>query len=135
MSNPVQRENSWSLDKYKEDKGFWSIFDKFNEKNEDDGKIIGLVVKSFEEFSKFTETKDIFITEKREDGSLHFYKLIEGMHFSIDFYHYEEYKRTPKFFWDALANVCSLSMTVLCGFSYVFLNFYSNNFDTIYFIL
>jgi len=88
-------------------------------------------VKSFEEtdFSKFTETKDIFYHEKRDNGSLHFYKLIGEIYFSIDFYHYEEYKRTAKSFWNALANVCSLSMTVLSGFSFVFLNFYSNNFD------
>ena len=88
-------------------------------------------MKSFEEtdFSKFAETKDIFFPEKRNDGTLHFYKLIGEVYFSIDFYHYEEYKRTAKSFWNALANVCSLSMTVLSGFSYVFLNFYSNNFD------
>ena len=131
LNNPVQRGNIWSLVKYKEDKGFWSIFSKFNEKDEDDGKIIGPVVKSFEEtdFSKFAETKDIFFPEKRNDGTLHFYKLIGEIYFSIEFYHYEEYKRTAKSFWNALANVCSLSMTVLNGFSYVFLNFYSNNFD------
>ena len=131
LSNPVQRGNIWSLVKYKEDKGFLSIFDKFNEKDEDDNKIIGPVVKSFEEteFSKLYETKNLFVHDIRGDGSLHFYKLIGEVYFSIDFYHYEEYKRTPKSFWDAIANICSLSMTVLSGFSYIFLNYYSNNFD------
>ena len=49
--------------------------------------------------------------------------------FVIDYKHYEEYKRTAKSFWDTVANICSLSLSVFNGFSFVFAKIYSNNFD------
>ena len=36
LNNPVARGNIWSVVKYKEEKGFFAIFDKFKNKNDDD---------------------------------------------------------------------------------------------------
>ena len=131
LSNPVARGNIWSVVKYKEEKGFFAIFDIFRDKNEDDDKYIGTVVKSFEEedLSKDFNTKNIFYRDQINNNTYHYYKVIGELYFFIDYNHFEEYKRTPKSFWDTIANICSLGMTVFSGFTYVFINYYSNNFD------
>ena len=61
--------------------------------------------------------------------SIHTYKVLGRIVFDVDFHHYDEYKRTPKSFWDTVANICSLSMTILNGLSYTLLSYFSNNFN------
>ena len=131
LYNPTSLGDIWSVVKYKEEKGFFSIFDVFRNKDEDDDKYIGAIIKSFEtnEFSDDFNSKNIFYYEPVDNNTIHCYKLVGEFYFLIDFNHYEEYKRTPKSFWDAIANICSLCITVLNGISFVFMNYYSNNFD------
>ena len=131
LNNPFARGNIWSVVKYKEEKGFFAIFDIFKNKNEDDDKYIGAVVKSFEDYelSNDFNSKNIFYIERINNNTIHYYKVIGELYFDIDFNHYEEYKRTPKSFWDIVANICSLSTTIFNGFGYIFINYYSNSFD------
>lgn len=49
--------------------------------------------------------------------------------FDLILYYHEEYKRTGKSFMDILANICSLSVTVLNVLSLFFVKYYSHNFD------
>ena len=74
---------------------------------------------------------DIFIVKPDKDypDGEHYYKVLGQIRFVIDYNHYEEYKRTAKSFWDTVANICSLSLSVYNGFSFVFAKIYSNNFD------
>ena len=130
---PSQHLYKWNIIKYAEEKGFFSIFDGFKEKNEDYGKEIGITCKNIETHNLNEELgfHDNFIIQydKTYPNGEHYYKLLGQIRFVIDYNHYEEYKRTAKSFWDTVANICSLSLSVFNGFSFVFAKIYSNNFD------
>ena len=78
LNNPVKRRNIWSVVKYKEEKGFFAIFDIFREKNEDDDKYIGAIVKSFESYDLSSDynSKNIFYIEQIDNNTLHYYRVI-----------------------------------------------------------
>ena len=60
---------------------------------------------------------------------MHKYRILGQIKFIIDFNHYDEYRRTSKSFWDTIANICSLNMVLLNGFSIIIGNFYSNDYN------
>ena len=74
-------------------------------------------------------TKKYLLAYDVKSRSFHNYKVLGRIVFDVDFHHYDEYKRTPKSFWDTVANICSLSMTILNGLSYTLLSYFSNNFN------
>ena len=123
--NPSRRFYRWNLIRYKEQKGFFSMFE-----NEEDNDYIGLGIKAYD-YSEMTSndgSKNIFeylIDEK----SFHRFRVLGRIIFNVDFNHCDEYKRIPKSFLDTLANIFSLSMTLLNGLSYTLVNYFSNNFD------
>ena len=129
---PSQHIYNWNIIKYAEEKGFFSIFDGFEEKNEDYGKEIGITCKKIETHNLNEELgfHDNFIIQydTAYPNEEHYYKILGQIRFVIDYRHYEEYKRTAKSFWDTVANICSLSLSVFNGFSFVFAKIYSNNF-------
>ena len=47
----------------------------------------------------------------------------------MDFNSYDQYKRKKVSFFDIVANICSLSLTIFNGFVFVFYNFYSKKYD------
>ena len=125
--NPTIRIHTWSIIRYKEEKGFFSMF-----KKEEDNDYIGLGLKSYvySEMTTKEGNKNIFISGfDINTRTFHDYKVFGRIKFDIDFQHYDEYKRTPKSFWDTVANICSLSMTILNGLGFSFVNYYSNNFN------
>ena len=129
---PMIMEYQWNIIKYNEEKGFFSIFDKLRNKKEDDDKIIGITNKKHEIkdiTTKYGLQEPFFGIYDVNMNKYHYYKIIGEIDFAIDYNHYEEYKRTPKSFWDTVANICSLSLTVFNGFTFIFVNYYSNNFD------
>ena len=99
--------------------------------NEEDNDYIGLGLKSYDysEITSIDGSKNIFTYYFDKDFGYHINKVIGRVIFDIDFNHCDEYKRTPKSIWDTLANICSLSMTILNGLSFTFVNYFSNNFD------
>ena len=118
---------TWNNIKYREEKGLSSLFN-----NKDENDYIGLTIKS---------TDNSYITSTKGDGNIiingfdlyefdfYSYKLLGQIQFSIDFNQYDEYKRKSKSFWDTIANICSLNMVLLNGFSLIITNFYSNDFN------
>ena len=127
LYNPSRRTHTWTNIRYKEEIGFFSMFQK-----EEDNDYIGLVMKSYDysEMSGLNGDKKIFVNAYDvKSRSFHNYKVLARLKFEIDFAHYDEYKRTPKSFWDNVANICSLCMTILNGMSFSFVNYFSNNFD------
>ena len=123
LDESITTLNTWSLVKYREEKGFFSIFDKLNSKDDEDyDKYIGLRLTS----SETIDINDPFYFDEVNNKS---YIVLGYVNFVLDFSHYEEYKRTPKSLLNTFANICSLSLTVFNGFCLVFSKFYSNNFD------
>jgi hypothetical protein len=98
--------------------------------NEEDNDYIGLGIQSsdYSEMNSLYGSRDIFVYSLKNDTILT-NRIIGRVVFDIDFNHCDEYKRTPKSIWDTLANICSLSMTLLNGLSFTFVNYFSNNFD------
>ena len=100
--------------------------------NDEDNDYIGLIMKSYDysEMSGLNGEKRIFIDAYDvKSRSYHKYKVIGRIKFDVDFAKYDEYKRTPKSFWDTMANICSLCMTILNAFSVSFMNYFSDSFD------
>ena len=127
LFNPSIRVHTWTNVRYKEEKGLLSMF-----QTDEDNDYIGLIMKSYQysEMSGLNGDKKIFISAYDvKSRSTHNYKVIARIRFEIDFAQYDEYKRTPKSFWDSVANICSLSITIFNGLSVSFVHFFSNNFD------
>ena len=127
LNNTMKHVQEWKTIRYKEEKDFFSIF-----KKQEDNDYIGLGMKSFY-LSKMT-TRDgknnVFLHAfDFNAGEPRYYKVLGRLKFDIDFHHYDEYKRTPKSIWDTVANICSLSMTVLNVLFYSLMNYFSNNVD------
>ena len=127
INNPSRLVQTWKIVRYKEQKGFFSLFRK-----EEDNDYIGLGMKSYD-YSEMTSkdgTKDIFISAYDvRSRTFHEYKVLGRVKFDVDYHHYDEYKRTPKSFWDTVANICSLSMTIFNGLCFYLVNYFSNNID------
>jgi len=125
LFNPTRRYERFNLIRYKEQKGFFSMFE-----NEEDNDYIGLGLKStdYSEMNSLYGSRDIFVYSLKNDTILT-NRIIGRVVFDIDFNHCDEYKRTPKSIWDTVANICSLSMTVLNVLFYSLMNYFSNNVD------
>ena len=127
INNPSRLVQTWKIVRYKEQKGFFSLFRK-----EEDNDYIGLGMKSndYSEMTSKDGTKDIFISAYDvRSRTFHEYKVLGRVKFDVDYHHYDEYKRTPKSFWDTVANICSLSMTIFNGLCFYLVNYFSNNID------
>lgn len=125
--NPSRRVHTWNTVRYKEEKELFSFLG-----NKEDDDYIGLTLKSFDysEMSGLKGDKKIYVKAYDfKSGKLHNYKVLGRIMFEVDFVHYDEYKRIPKSFLDTIANICSLSITLLNGLSFTLVNFFGNNFD------
>ena len=125
--NPSRRVQTWSTVRYKEPKGFFSMF-----KKEEDNDYIGLGMKSntYSEMTTREGKKNIYISGyDAKSRTFHKYKVLGRIKFDIDFHHYDEYKRIPKSLLDTIANICSLSMYILNGVCFAIVNYFSNNFN------
>ena len=123
LDDSKMESSTWSIVKYREEKGFFSIFNKLKNKDDEDyDNYIGLRQTS----NEITDIKDPFYFDQVHKKS---FLVLAVVNFVLDFNHYEEYKRTSKSLLNTFANICSLSLTVFNGFCLVFSKFYSNNFD------
>ena len=129
LFNPSYQVHTWNSIRYKEQKRFFSFLKNDEDENKD---YIGLGMKSFyySEMSGLKGDKIIFqnLFDTRTRTS-HNYRIFGRIRFDVDFYHYDEYKRTPKSFWDNVAKICSLCMTIFNALCSIFDNLFSNNFD------
>ena len=124
---PTYMIYKWNNIKYREEKELFSIF-----KNTDENDYIGLIIKSSDTSIISSNENDSNLFRYFFDfENLRFnkYRILGQLKFNIDFNHYDEYKRTSKSFWDAIANICSLNMVLLNGFSIIIGNFYSNDYN------
>lgn len=128
INNPFRLLQTWKLVRYKEQKGFFSMFEK-----EGDSDYIGLGMMQSPDYSEMSTkdgNRDIFIygyDERSRTG--HDYRVFGRLKFDVDYHHYDEYKRTPKSFWDTVANICALSITVFKAIYFSLINYFSNNID------
>ena len=114
----VVNEN-WEIIKVKEEKG---LFDNFigNKK-----EIIGGHFSSI--FNTYTlKSEAIDFDQPQFQG---FYKVMFKFSIINNFGSYIEYQRKGISIFDAIANICSLSLTIFSGFRFGFSFFYSKNFD------
>ena len=96
LYNPSRRVHTWMNIRYKEEKGYFSMF-----QNEEDNDYIGLTMKSFDysEMSGLNGDKKIFISAYDvKSRSFHNYKVLGRIVFEADFHHYDEYKRNRNLF-------------------------------------
>ena len=124
---PTYMIYKWNNIKYREEKELFSIF-----KNEDENEYIGLTIKSIDTSIISLNESDSNLFSYVFDFKnfrMHKYRILGQIKFIIDFNHYDEYRRTSKSFWDAIANICSLNMVLLNGFSIIIGNFYSNDYN------
>ena len=127
LIRPSYMTYKWNNIKYREEKELFSIF-----KNVDENDYIGLTIKTADTSVLTLNLDDNYLFTyifDLKDLSFHRYRTLGQIRFNIDFNHYDEYKRTSKSFWDAIANICSLNMVLLNGFSIIIGNFYSNDYN------
>ena len=114
----VQHTLKWDIIKYKEEKGFLSLFDRFKEENSDK-YLYGLFLESKEE--KIIEP----YSEINKSGFICLFNIV----IDINYEHHEEYSRKVIGLIDVIANICSLSLTIFNAFTFLFYQIYSKNFD------
>ena len=80
-----------------------------NKKDEESQKIIGLKYNSRENMllEDVIEKKEMSLTINGTE-----YKVLGLLKYSIDYSHWEEYKRTKKSILDTISIICSLSLTI-----------------------
>ena len=124
--NPQERTTTWSLVKYREDKGILSIFGNKKE-NKDEDYEIGITTKSFEWNSMMEYNEKYYIIYYSYEDK--FFIIAGRLSFQINYNHYDQFQRTKKSIFNTIAKICSLCISIFNGFTFVFVKFYSNNFD------
>ena len=118
---------NWRTVKYNTDAGFKKFWYKLKGDDPETLKDIGLTGYN-------TDSKSYQTLIRNESDLITYYngtryKFMCEIHFNNDFNHWDEYNREKKSIFDALSNVCSLSLTVFNFLSFFLTGFYSNNFD------
>ena len=128
LKNPTASIFYWNLIKYKADAGIKKLWNKFiKKKNEESLKTIGIHSNREFTFSLNDYIPKDVINECPINGTN--YRILGAILFDIDFSNYDEYKRTKKDPFDSVSNACSLILALYNFFSFLFVSFYSKNFD------
>ena len=128
LKNPTLELLNWNIIKYKADAGIKKLWNQFiKKKDEESLKTIGLYFNHRDTFSLEDYFSKDFINKYHINGTN--YRVLGAIKFDIDFSNYDEYKRTKKDILDSISNACSLCLTFYNIFSFLFITFYSKNFD------
>ena len=117
-------KENWKVTKYKKEEGLSKFTNKIKKMDEDETKIIGLTSyeRENEALKNYYDNLIIF-----KDNT--YYRILGQLKFNINLNFYEEYSRTHKSIWSAIASICSLVLTVFNGFSVALSKFYTSSFD------
>ena len=118
---------NWRTVKYNTDAGFKKFW--YNLKGADPETLKDIGLTGYD-----TDSKSYQTLYKNESDLIRYcnetrYRAICEIHFNNDFNRWDEYSREKKSIFNALSNVCSLSLTVFNFLSFFLTGFYSNNFD------
>ena len=123
---PFIRNYYWKTIKYNESLGFMDLFYNIFGIDSDNEYIGGNIDKS-DTFPLEALYGDHALKPAPINGTL--YRMLGIGQMSMNFNSYDQYKRTKISIFDVIANICSLSMTIMGGFGYFFSNYYSNSYD------
>ena len=126
FNNPSLKAYYWKIIKYNESLGFLDLFNKIFG-IESNNEYIGGSFKDIETVSLVDAFGDEVLKPVEFNNS--FYRILGVGMVMIDFNSYDQYKRKKVSFFDIVANICSLSLTIFNGFVFVFYNFYSKKYD------
>ena len=123
---PFIRNYYWKTIKYNESLGFMDLF--YNIFGIDsDSEYIGGNIQNSDTFPLQAIYGDDALKPDEINGT--YYRMLGIGQMAMDFNSYDQYKRTKISIFDVIANICSLSMTIMGGFAYFFSNYYSNSYD------
>ena len=123
---PLIRNYYWKTIKYNESLGFADLF--YNIFGIDsDNEYIGGNIDKTETFPLEAYFGEDVLKPDEINGTL--YRILGMGQMVMDFNCYDQYKRTKISIFDVIANICSLSMTIMGGFAFFFSNYYSSSFD------
>ena len=123
---PLIRNYYWKTIKYNESLGFMDLF--YNIFGIDsDNEYIGGNIDKTDTFPLEAYFGEEALQPDEINGT--YYRVLGMGQMVMDFNIYDQYKRTKISIFDVIANICSLSMTIMGGFAYFFSNYYSNSYD------
>ena len=128
LKNPVIWRFDWKNIRYRPDKGFKNLWKKLKDGEDEESLTInGVTRNSMDSFySKNLISNDseyIYPVNKTN------FRILGAIQYKIDVSRYDEYRRTKKDPFDSVSNACSLILALYNFFSFLFVSFYSNNFD------
>ena len=126
FNNPSLKAYYWKIIKYNESLEFLDLFNKIFG-IESNNEYIGGSFKDIETVSLTDAFGDEVLQPVEFNNS--FYRILGVGMVMMDFNSYDQYKRKKVSFFDIVANICSLSLTIFNGFVFVFYNFYSKKYD------
>jgi len=128
LKDPIIWDFNWKIIKYRPDKGFKNLWKKFKDgEDEESLTIYGITRNSINSlFSRNLISNDSEYIYPVNGTN---YRILGQFLYSIDFSKSDEYRRTKKDPFDSVSNACSLILALYNFFSFLFVSFYSNNFD------
>ena len=108
---------NWDIVKYREEKGFLSLFDKIMGKD-----------KNKYSYGLFLESKESIEYDQPSIVKVGYVNIADVI-IKIHYERHEEYTRKEIGIIDVISNICSLSLTILSIFTLIFNQIYSKNFD------
>ena len=124
FNKPSLQYMQWGIIKYSEDRAFLGVL--YNLFGGEDKELVGGY---FKEKLNFFLDGIIDENDNREYLDGDYYRLLGHFSGGVDFFEFEEYKRSKKGILDVFADISALTMTILEIFVFAFGNFYSGNFD------
>ena len=125
LKNPSLRRYIWKTIKYYENLWFADLFYQIFGIEQENEFIGGNIINS--EYYSIRDFNEEILQPFELNNTL--YRIVGYVKMDIDFNTYDQYKRTKISFFDVIANICSLSITVLGIFAFCVSNLYSNNYD------
>ena len=125
LKNPSLRRYIWKTIKYYENLWFADLFYQIFGIEQENEFIGGNIINS--EYYSIRDFNEEILQPFELNNTL--YRIAGYVKMDIDFNTYDQYKRTKISFFDVIANICSLSITVLGIFAFCVSNLYSNNYD------
>ena len=128
LKDPIIWDFNWKIIKYRPDKGFKNLWKKFKDgEDEESLTIYGITRNSINSlYSRNLISNDSEYIYPVNGTN---YRILGQFLYHIDFSKSDEYRRTKKDPFDSVSNACSLILALYNFFSFLFVSFYSNNFD------
>ena len=116
----------WTITRYEDSKGFWQIFDYFEEEEPEELKEKNIFIGGSFEYSEAIITNNNLVYPPRKNTKLLF--IFKTRDFNDgNLILYKDYKRKSKSILDCYANIFSLWISLYNGFTFFFLKLYSKS--------